>query len=392
MTAGGIYLDHHATTPCDPQVLQAMWPWYAERYGNAASINHEFGRAARDAVETARSEIATSLSCQPSEVIFTSGATEANNLALKGMVRLGPRPGAGAAPHLVVTAAEHRSVLDPARRLARVGCELTVLPVDAFGRVDPQAVEKALTPRTVLVSVMLANNEVGTLSPIAEIGRLCRAHQVPLHCDAAQAVGKILVDVSTLPVDLMSFTAHKLYGPQGVGGLMVRRRDPPLPLQCQIDGGGHERRLRSGTLPVALIVGFARACQLAVSVLPVESRRHSALRDRLQQRIVEAVPDARVNGHPTERLPGNLNLSFAEVDGEALMMSLPGLAVSSGSACTSADPEPSHVLRAMGVSESLSRASLRFGIGRFTTADEVERAAEIVIAAVRQLRRTATVG
>jgi cysteine desulfurase len=273
-----------------------------------------------------------------------------------------------------------------------VGCELTVLPVDAFGRVDPQAVEKALTPRTVLVSVMLANNEVGTLSPIAEIGRLCRAHQVPLHCDAAQAVGKILVDVSTLPVDLMSFTAHKLYGPQGVGGLMVRRRDPPLPLQCQIDGGGHERRLRSGTLPVALIVGFARACQLAVSVLPVESRRHSALRDRLQQRIVEAVPDARVNGHPTERLPGNLNLSFAEVDGEALMMSLPGLAVSSGSACTSADPEPSHVLRAMGVSESLSRASLRFGIGRFTTADEVERAAEIVIAAVRQLRRTATVG
>lgn len=382
MSDDRIYLDHHATTPCDPRVLDVMWPWFAERVGNASSTSHSFGRKAHDAVELARQQIADALRCQPEEIIFTSGATESNNLAIKGVLQ-----GQRQKRHLIINATEHRAVLDPAKRLKREGIDVTILPVDEYGRVDPQSVEKALRPETALVSVMAANNEVGTLNRLDQIGNTCLKQGVLLHSDASQAVGKIPVDLTQLPVDLMSFTAHKLYGPQGVGALFVRRRQPATRINCQIDGGGHERRLRSGTLPVPLIVGFGEACRLAIAEREVESARLSELRDRLHGAITTALNGVTLNGHPEDRLPGNLHLSFPGVDGDALMSNLDGLAVSSGSACTTADPEPSHVLRAMGVPESLSLASLRFGIGRFTTADEIDRAAQIVVTAVLQLVR-----
>ncbi len=386
MSSDHIYLDAHATTPCDPRVREAMWPWFTERYGNAASVHHDFGRGAAEAVEIARSEIATCLGCQPQEIIFTSGATEANNLALKGVLQAshGRR-------ELIVNAAEHRAILDPARRLRREGCSLTILPVDAEARVDPDAVSSALSPATALVSVMLANNEVGTINRIAEIAERCQAQGVPLHCDAAQAVGHIPVNLTELPVALMSLTAHKLSGPQGIGALFVRRTDPPLPIVSQLDGGGHERRLRSGTLPVALIVGFGTACRLAAAELQDEASRLRRLRGRLWEQLSNRLSGISLNGpsiggDSIDRLPGNLHVSFEGVDGDALMAGLNGLAVSSGSACTSADPEPSHVLRAMGVDERLSLSSLRFGLGRFATEDEIDRAAMIVSEAVTRLR------
>jgi cysteine desulfurase len=296
--------------------------------------------------------------------------------------------GAGRAPRLVVNAAEHRAVLDPARRLRRNGCDVVILPVDAQGRVDPDAVRDALQQETRLVSVMLANNEVGTLNAVAEIAAVCHEYGALLHCDAAQAVGKVPIDLAALGVDLLSFTAHKLYGPQGIGALYIRPADPPLRLTPLIDGGGHERGLRSGTLPVSLIVGFARALEIALHELADESRRLSSLRDRLLQGLQDHVPDIVVHGHATERLPGNLNIGFAGVDGDALLagVAAAGLAVSSGSACTSANPEPSHVLRAMGIPERLARASLRFGIGRFNTAADIDDAVRIS-ANVAQLLR-----
>ncbi|MBX3438756.1 MAG: cysteine desulfurase, partial [Planctomycetaceae bacterium] len=364
-----IYLDHHATTPCDPRVLDAMWPWFAERVGNASSISHTYGTDARDAVENARLQVARSLGAQPEEIIFTSGATEANNLAIKGLLHTDGRP------HLIVNAAEHRAVLDPVRRLKRGGCDVTILPVDRMGRVDPQSVADAIRPETTLVSVMAANNEVGTLNPVAAIARVCAERNVLFHCDAAQAVGHIPLSMHEVPIDLMSFTAHKLYGPQGVGALFVRRRDPSIPLRAQLDGGGHERRLRSGTLPVALIVGFGEACRIAPVEMREEAARLQRLRHLLDDLITTSLEDVMLNGCPDDRLPGNLHLSFGGVDGGALLARLDGLAVSSGSACTTANPEPSHVLRAMGVPETLSLASLRFGIGRFTTETEIERAA-----------------
>ena len=383
MPPAAIYMDSHATTRVDPRVLQAMLPWFSERYGNAASISHGFGHEAADAVRAAREMIAAALRCPPESLIFTSGATESNNLALKGVLQA-----CGPESHLIVNAAEHRAVLDPAKRLRRAGHPITIMPVDAYGRVDPQRVAEALQPSTRLVSVMLANNEVGTLNPVAEIGSLCRERGVIFHCDASQAVGRIAVDLSQLPIELLSFTAHKLYGPKGVGALYVRRGAPRIPLTPQIDGGGHEGGLRSGTLPVPLIVGFAEAMRLAVAELEPESRRLLELRERLQRALCEQIDGLVIHGHPTERLPGNLNVGFERVDGEALMVGVAqrGLAVSSGSACTSADPEPSHVLRAMGVPEGLARASLRFGLGRFNTAEEVDRAAQIVVETVWQLR------
>jgi cysteine desulfurase len=370
-----IYLDNHATTPLDPRVAEIMWPWLSERVGNAAS-HHSIGRRAREAVEAARQQVARAIGAEPEEIIFTSGATEADNLAIKGLP----------ASHLITSAAEHRAVLDPVRRLRRQGMNVSILPVDGHARVTPQAVREALTSEASLVSVMLANNEVGTLNPVSQVAGICCERGAWLHTDAAQAVGRIPVDVRELNVDLLSLTAHKLYGPQGIGALYVRRDDPPLPLTPLLDGGGHERRLRSGTLPVALIVGFGTACELAVQEMPVEAQRLAIQRHRLQQRLVDALEDVTVNGHPTERLPGNLNMSFGGVDGDALLARLDGLAVSSGSACTSADPQPSHVLRAMGIDESRARASLRFGLGRFTTDDELDRAADLVIAAVTALR------
>lgn len=375
-----VYLDHHATTPVDPRVLDAMWPWFAERVGNAASTSHTAGRAARAAVEAARAQVANLIGASPQEICFTSGATEANNLALKGLFPPSTRG------RVVTNVAEHRAILDPVRRLRRQGIDVVLLPVDHAARIDLQQLEEALTADTRLVTTMWANNEVGTLQPLDEIGAICRERNIWLHSDAAQAIGRVPVHVATGPIDLLSLSAHKLYGPQGIGALYIRKQDPSIRLTPQLDGGGHEHGLRSGTLPVALIVGFGEACRLAQQELAQDMVRIGGLRDRLQQQLVSQLRDVTVNGHPRERLPGNLHVGFGGLDGDALLSRLDGLAVSSGSACTSADPEPSHVLRAMGVSDSLARSSLRFGIGRFNSLADIDRAAEIVIAAVKALR------
>jgi len=382
-----VYMDNHATTPVDPRVVEAMLPWFTEKFGNAASVNHAFGWEAADAVQQARDQVARLLGSQPESVVFTSGATEANNLALKGVMQA-----AGPTGHLLTNAAEHRAVLDPVKKLERRGYEATILPVDSDARVDPAAVASALRPDTRLVSVMLANNEVGSLNLIAEIGRLCRENQVLFLVDAVQAIGRIPVDAAELGADLLSLTAHKVYGPKGVGALWIRRDGNHIPIESQIDGGGHERRLRSGTLAVPSIVGFGAACEIAGDSLAEESRRIGDLRDRLWDGLCGKCDGLHLNGHTQQRLPGNLNVSFEGVDGDALMMGLKDLAVSSGSACTAADPEPSHVLRAMGRSDPLTRASLRFGLGRFNTADEVEFAISYVADVVMRLRQDANAG
>lgn len=383
-----IYLDHHATTPVDPRVLELMVPYFREKFGNAASINHVFGWRAAEAVETARQQVATLLSTDPHAVIFTSGATEANNLALKGVLRASP-----AGSHVVTTAVEHKAVLDPLKRMKRQGYGVTIVGVDREGRVDPERIAAALKPETVLVSVMWANNEVGTIQPIAEISELCQQRGVLLHVDAAQAVGKIPVDLSRTPVDLLSVSGHKLYAPQGIGVLVVRQGEPRIRMEPLFDGGGHEGRLRSGTLPVPLIVGLGAACEIAQEEMETESARlwnlSEHLRNGLSQRLAGLTfngPTGERNSLPQRRLAGNTHVSFADVDGVALLANLKEIAVSSGSACTSADPEPSHVLRAMGVSESLSLASLRFGLGRDTTAEDIDVAINHVTTVVQQLR------
>lgn len=377
MTHRPIYLDNHATTRVDPRVLAAMLPYFTESYGNAASINHVFGDEAQAAVEHARQQVAALIHTDPRGVVFTSGATEANNLAIKGLVQ--PALRTGQQPHVVTNLAEHRAVLEPLRRLERAGAAVTWLPVDRFGQVNVEQLAAALRPETLLVSVMAANNEVGTLNPIAEIGALCRERGVLFHCDAVQAVGKVPVDFVAAQCDLLSISAHKFYGPKGVGALVVRKGSKAARLEPLFDGGGHESHLRSGTLPVPLIVGFGLACELAQAELASEAVRLSQWRDELWQRLSVKFPQLVLNGHPTQRLPGNLNFSVPGLDGEVLMNSMKEIAVSSGSACTSADPEPSHVLRAMGRSDQLTRASLRFGLGRFTTADEIDFAATYVI-------------
>jgi cysteine desulfurase len=377
-----VYLDNHATTRTDPRVVEAMIPYFTELYGNSASTSHRFGSQAAEAVERARAQVARALGAEPREIVFTSGATESNNLAIKGVARAATRRG----NHLVTAASEHRAVLDPFKRLARQGWEITVVPCDENGRVSAAAVAVTLTERTVLVSIMAANNEVGAINPIAEIGRLCHDHGVVFHTDAAQAVGKIPLDVQADSVDLLSLSAHKIYGPKGIGALYVRRRDPQVRLEPLVDGGGHERGLRSGTLPVPLVVGLGLAAEIAMRERDDEARRLLELRERLHQGIAGRVPGIRLNGPPADRLPGNLNLSFGDVDGEALMMAMRDIAVSSGSACSSAEPEPSHVLLAMGLDEDMARASLRFGLGRFTTTDEIDFAIDTVAAAVERLR------
>ena len=380
-----VYLDNHATTRVDPQVVAAMLPFFDLQFGNAASVNHCYGWEAAEAVEIAREQIACLVNAPAEAIVFTSGGTESNNLALKGVLRAAPR-----GSHLVISAIEHRSVLDVAKKLERQGCELTILPCDRAGQVDSRAVSSALRPNTILVSVMLANNEVGTINPIREIGEICRARNVLLHCDAVQAVGRIPIDLAHLSVDLASLSAHKLYGPKGVGALYMCRDRPRIRLEPLFDGGGHERHLRSGTLAVPLIVGFGVACRQAAERLPVEAVRLAAFRDRLWHGLSHSLSGLAVNGHSSQRLPGNLNVSFDGVDGEALMMNLPEIAVSAGSACTTADPQPSHVLRAMGVSESHSKASLRFGVGRFTTEDEIEFAIGYIVKTVTRLRAPAS--
>ncbi len=377
-----IYMDNHSTTRTDPRVVEAMLPFFSEHYGNAASRNHVFGWQAEEAVDQARAQIAELINADSKEIIFTSGATESDNLAIKGAAQMLRRQG----NHLVTVQTEHHAVLDPCRKLQRDGFEVTFLPVDRFGCLSPQQIANAITERTILVSIMLANNEIGTLQPIAEIGRLCKERKVLLHTDATQAVGKIPVDVETLQVDLLSLSAHKLYGPKGVGALYLRRRNPHVRVEPLFDGGGHERGMRSGTLPVPLIVGFGVASALCMKEMTTEAERCRTLRERLYAGLCEQLDSVFLNGHPTERLPGNLNVSFAGVHGEALLMALKNIAVSSGSACTSASVEPSYVLRALGVSDDLAHASIRFGIGRFNTAEEIEYVIEEVSRQVRHLR------
>jgi len=377
-----IYLDYQATTPVDPRVLEAMLPFLREDFGNAASRSHAFGWTAEKAVENARDEIAAAIGAAGKEIIFTSGSTEAINLALKGVLEMYASKG----KHLITSLAEHKAVLDTCKHLEKLGCEVTYLKPDKTARIAPEQVRAAIRHDTVLVALMWANNEVGTLNPIREIGAVCRATGTLFFTDATQAVGKVPVDVEADHVDLLCLSAHKIYGPKGVGALYVRRKNPRVRLAAQMDGGGHERGMRSGTLNVPGIVGLAKACELARTELAEESARCRALRDHLQRRIEHELGYVVLNGHTTERLPGNLNLSFHFVEGESLIMGISDVAVSSGSACTSASLEPSHVLRAMDVGEDLAHSSIRFGIGRFTTREEVDYAADAVVKAVRRLR------
>jgi cysteine desulfurase len=377
-----IYLDNNSTTRTDPRVLEAMLPFFTERFGNAASRHHAFGWEAREAVDQAREQVAALVGASPREIVFTSGATESNNLVLRGVAGMYRQQG----DHFITAATEHKAVLDPCKRLEREGLRVTVLPVDRFGRVAPEQVAEALTEATILVSIMAANNEIGTLQPIREIGQLCKQRGVLFHSDAVQAAGKVPLDVEEMGIDLLSLSAHKMYGPKGVGALYVRRRDPRVRLEPLFDGGGHEGGLRSGTLPVPNVVGFGKACELSQHDMTSESERLVALRERLRQGIMEQLDEVFLNGHPTERLPGNLNLSFAHVEGEALMMAMRDVAISSGSACTSASLEPSYVLRALGVSDELAHSSIRFGLGRFNTAEEIEFVIADVVRAVTKLR------
>ena len=377
-----IYMDNHSTTQCDPRVVDAMLPYFTEKFGNSASRNHSFGWEGEEGVAYARKQIAKLINADAKEIVFTSGATESDNLALKGVVEMYKEKG----DHIITSSTEHRAILDAAKSLEKRDMNVTYLPVDKFGMVNPEDVRGAITDKTILISVMLANNEIGTINPIKEIGKIAKEKGVLFHCDATQGVGKIPVDVQDMGIDLMSFTSHKIYGPKGVGALYVRRKAPRVRLVPMIDGGGHERGMRSGTLPVPSIVGFGKAVELCAQEMAEESIRTKALRDRLHEGITVALEEVYLNGHPTERLPGNLNISFAYVEGEALLMGVKEIALSSGSACTSATLEPSYVLRALGVGSDLAHSSIRFGVGRFTTAEEVEYTIDRMIKAVNHLR------
>ena len=392
MSPTPIYLDNHATTRVDPRVVEAMLPFFTETYGNAASTSHSFGWEAREAVDLARARIAAAIGAGEREIVFTSGATESDNLAIRGVCERRNHRG----KHLITLRSEHRAVLDPIDRLGRRGFEVTHLdvqqaPSDRAGCLDLERLAAALRDDTLLVSVMLANNEIGVIQPLAEIASMCRQRGVLVHCDATQAVGKIPLDVRSLGIDLMSFTAHKIHGPKGVGALWIRRGTPSVRLEAQITGGGHEHGFRSGTLNVPGIVGFATALELCVEEMPAEQPRLRALRDRLYGGLAAQLEGVSLNGPALEshdlRLAGNLNVSFEYVDGEALLMNMKDVAVSSGSACTSANPEPSHVLRALGLSDDAVRSSLRFGLGRFNTPEHIEFAIESVTQVVRRLRK-----
>lgn len=381
-----VYLDCHATTPVDPTVLAAMIPYFTEYFGNPASMTHQYGWEAEAAVKKSRGILADAIHATPEEIVFTSGATESNNLAIKGVAEAHLSKGR----HIVTVATEHNAVLDPCRYLESLGFEVTYLPVQPDGLIDLIGLEQALRPDTILVSVMAANNEIGVLQPLAEIGELCRSHDVLFHTDAAQAIAKIPLDVNAMSIDLMSMTAHKVYGPKGIGALYVRRRHPRVQLAPQLHGGEQERGMRSGTLYPPQIVGFAKAVELGLESLPSETERLTQLRDRLWQRL-QPLEGIHLNGHSTLRLPGNLNFCVEGVDGQALLLGLQAtMAVSSGSACTSAQAKPSHVLMALGRSAALAQASIRFGIGRFNTLAEIEQVAQEAIATIQALRQEPT--
>jgi cysteine desulfurase len=376
-----IYLDSHATTPVDSRVLEAMLPFFSQEFGNAASKSHAFGWRAEEEVESAREEVAKLIGASPKEIVWTSGATESDNLAIKGAAQFYQEKG----KHLVTCKTEHKAVLDSMHALERQGFEVTFLDVEKDGRLDPARLEAALRKDTILASVMHANNETGVLHPVEEIGRILRKAGVLFHCDAVQSVGKVPFDVERAGADLVSLTAHKMYGPKGIGALYVRRK-PRVRLVAQMDGGGHERGFRSGTLNVPGIVGFGRAARLALAERDVEAARTLALREKLRLGLAAGLDLVTVNGSLEHRLPANLNVSFAYVEGEALMMAIKDVAVSSGSACTSASLEPSYVLRAMGVPEDLAHSSIRFGLGRFTTEEEIAFVTRLVVEKVKKLR------
>jgi len=378
-----IFMDYHSTTPVDPRVLEEMIPYFTQKFGNAASRSHAFGWAAEEAVDYARERIAKLVNAQSEkEIVFTSGATESNNVALKGVAEFYKDKG----DHIITCVIEHKAVLDTCKRLEKEGFRVTYLPVGKDGLVDPASVEAAMTDKTILVSIMLANNEIGTVQPLEQIGKITRAKGVLLHTDAVQGVGKVDFDVQKMNVDLASITAHKMYGPKGVGALYVRRSKPRVRLVAQMDGGGHERGMRSGTLNVPSIVGFGKAAEIMRLEGKAEGVRLLALRERLRNKLQSKLEETYVNGSLEHRLPGNLNISFAFVEGEAMMMAIKDVAVSSGSACTSASLEPSYVLRALGVGDELAHSSIRFGLGRFNTEEEVDYVADLVIGKVKHLR------
>jgi cysteine desulfurase len=377
-----IYLDNNATTRTDPRVVEAMLPYFSEHYGNSASRSHPFGWAAEEAIDIARAQLAAVIGADPKEIVFTSGATESNNLAIKGVAEMYAEKG----NHFITVSTEHKAVLDTMKHLESQGCQVTFLGVDKDGLVDLNELRDAITDKTVLVSIMVANNEIGVVQPIREIGAICREKGVLFHTDATQGYGKIPLDVNADNIDLASFTGHKIYGPKGIGALYVRRKGPRVRLTAQIDGGGHERGFRSGTLNVTGIVGFGKAAQLCQEEMGFEMERLTALRDRLSTGIIDAIDETYINGHKTHRLPGNMNISFGYVEGESLLMGLKDVALSSGSACTSASLEPSYVLKALGLGDELAHSSLRFGLGRFTTDAEVDWVINKVISEVNRLR------
>jgi cysteine desulfurase len=377
-----IYFDNHATTQVDPRVVQAMLPYFTEKFGNAASRNHPFGWAGEEAVENARAQVASLIGATPKEIIFTSGATESDNLMIKGVAEMYREKG----NHIITQAIEHKAVLDSCKRLEKEGFEVTYLPVGKDGRVNPEDVRKAITPKTILITIMYANNEIGIINPVQEIGRIAKEHGVFFASDGVQAVGKIPVDVQKDNIDLLAISAHKIYGPKGVGALYVRRRNPRVQLAAIIDGGGHERGMRSGTLNVPGIVGLGAACEIAQKEMAQESVRLAKLRDRLKAGLEAKLDEVFVNGSLEHRLPNNLNMSFAYVEGESLLMGINDIAVSSGSACTSATLEPSYVLKALGVGEDLAHTSIRFGLGRFNTEEEVDYVTDKMVTVVTKLR------
>jgi cysteine desulfurase len=376
-----IYMDNHATTPVDPRVVEAMLPYFTQVFGNAASRSHVFGWTAEKAVEAARDQVGALIGASGKEMVWTSGATESDNLAIKGAAEFNKDRG----NHIVTALTEHKAVLDTCKRLEKEGFEVTYLPVEQDGRVSPAAVRAAMTDKTTVVSIMLANNEIGTVNPVDEIGKVVKERGAIFHIDAVQGVGKIPFDVNAARADLVSLSAHKMYGPKGIGALYVRRK-PRVRITAQIDGGGHERGMRSGTLNVPAIVGFGKAAEICRTEMATEAARLLKLRERLRDGIQSQVSDTFVNGSLEHRLPGNLNISFAYVEGEAMLMGLKDVAVSSGSACTSASLEPSYVLRALGVAEEMAHTSIRFGLGRFTTEEEVDFVVKMVVDKVKKLR------
>ncbi len=377
-----IYMDYHATTPMDPRVFEAMKPYFLETFGNAASRNHSFGWEAEEAVEKSRKQIASLIGATAKEIVFTSGATESNNLALKGVAEMYAEKG----NHIITAATEHKAILDTCKRLEKHGVRVTYLPVQQNGLVDLDQLQAAITDKTILISIMYANNEIGVIQPIAELGKIAKARGVLLHTDATQAVGKVPVNVIKDNVDLMSMSGHKMYGPKGVGALYVRRKSPRVQITAQMDGGGHERGMRSGTLNVPGIVGLGEACALCQAGMAEEAKRMAFLRDKLMHKLQSELDETYINGTMEHRLPNNLNISFAYVEGESLLMGINDIAVSSGSACTSATLEPSYVLKALGAGDDLAHSSIRFGLGRFNTEEEVDYVARKVIDVVKKLR------